>query len=189
MVAVAETEQDECDPLFECWCPSCLGAMPSRLDKVVLAISLLSLGMFGFSVYYTISSWDDSVNYFETVPCGGGKTNTSLTSASSCQWQRKCDNFLCTTGTNVSVCVPPSVGCCNVDAIKVRPELIALGACNGVVDPWLTARNASEALIVVFMLIAFGLPVLCLQCECVCLSKTDVEEMKKEREKLEMTSL
>jgi hypothetical protein len=87
--------------------------MPSCLDKAVLALSVLSLGMFGFCVYYSISSWDDSVMFFDTVPCGGSNTNTNYT-ASSChlQWKQRSWGHV---RQNVTVCVPPSVGCCNVD--------------------------------------------------------------------------
>jgi hypothetical protein len=72
--------------------------------------------------------------------------------------------------------------------IKVNPNLIALGACHGIVDPWLAARTASDVFIVVFIFIALGLPLICLQCECICLDERP-KEMKKDREKLEMTSL
>ena len=187
------------DLLLECWsmCPSCLDIKLlvyslKCLDKAVLALSVLSLGMFVFCIHYSNSSWDDSVMFFDTVPCGGNNTNTNYT-ASSCQLQlkrgpRPCQSVPC----NVSVCVPPSVGCCNVEEIKVNPGLsVALGACNGIVDPWQAARTASNVLMVMSIFIFAGVPLLCIQCQCICIKDwyqlklmRQPKEMKRKKKKL-----
>ena len=180
------------DLLLECWCPSCLDMMPSCLDITVLALSVLSLAMFGFCIHYSNSSWDDSVMFFDTVPCGGNNTNTNYT-ASSCQLQLKRGAKGCrSVGCNVSVCVPPSVGCCNVEEIKVNPGLsVALGACNGIVDPWQAARTASNVLMVMSIFIFAGVPLLCIQCQCICIKDwyqlklmRQPKEMKRKKKKL-----